>query len=136
MCEQAIRQLGPVDPIKFSGFHLVSKEYNLPNETVGGPKASTNPYGSNPYDTGIPQQQTVTTQVTQVSYLPQQQPMPILPPAGQKCRGLYAFNGSTQQELSFNAGDILNLVATEGQWWTAELHGKVGLIPYNYVERI
>jgi len=138
MCEAAIRQLGPVDPIKFTGFQLVSKEYNLPGETVGGPK-NTNPYGSNPYDTGIQQQTVTTTQVTQVAYMPPQQPVyqqPLPIPSVPRCRGLYAFNGSSPQELSFNQGDVLILISTEGQWWTAELNGKRGLIPYNYVERI
>jgi len=130
MCEAAIRQLGPVDPNKFGGFHMVSKEYNLPAESQ--PKMNTNPYGSNPYDTG--HQQTVThVTTTQVSYQPQQPvPLPNMP----RCRGLYQFNASSPQELSFNPGDVLNLISTEGQWWTAELNGKRGLVPFNYVERI
>jgi len=69
-------------------------------------------------------------------------PIPVTnyapPPAPQypQARALYPFVKQNPPELSFNAGDILKLLNTEGAWWQAELNGQVGLIPNNYVQRI
>lgn len=93
-----------------------------------------NPYANQPTSGGNPYGATTTTVVTQ-TYT---QPPPPLPQqsALPRCRALYQFNGSTPQELSFNVGDVLNLISTDGPWWTAELYGRQGMIPSNYVERI
>eukprot|EP01128_Nolandella_sp_AFSM9_P007001 TRINITY_DN3726_c0_g1_i1.p1 TRINITY_DN3726_c0_g1~~TRINITY_DN3726_c0_g1_i1.p1 ORF type:complete len:160 (+),score=27.13 TRINITY_DN3726_c0_g1_i1:181-660(+) len=63
-------------------------------------------------------------------------PPPIAPhtPSFPQARGLYEFAGSTPQELSFHPGDVLSIVSQDGQWWTAELQGRRGLIPSNYVQ--
>lgn len=59
-------------------------------------------------------------------------PVPQYP----RARALYPFQTQNPNELPFNPGDILNLLNTDGAWWQAELNGRTGLIPSNYVERI
>jgi len=76
-----------------------------------------------------------TTVVTQ-SYTQPAFVQPLPQPQFQQCRALYQFAASSAQELSFNVGDVLNLMNTDGQWWRAELHGREGMIPSNYVQRI
>eukprot|EP01087_Luapelamoeba_hula_P009915 TRINITY_DN2595_c0_g1_i1.p1 TRINITY_DN2595_c0_g1~~TRINITY_DN2595_c0_g1_i1.p1 ORF type:complete len:429 (-),score=97.22 TRINITY_DN2595_c0_g1_i1:230-1516(-) len=59
------------------------------------------------------------------------QPVPTSRPAA---RGVYAFQAGGPSELSFNVGDTLTILTQEGEWWMAELHGRQGLIPFNYVQ--
>ncbi|XP_063377116.1 uncharacterized protein LOC134664418 isoform X3 [Cydia fagiglandana] len=50
-------------------------------------------------------------------------------------RALYAFNGQTQRELSFRKGDLIHVRRQiDNNWYEGELHGRIGLFPYNYVE--
>ncbi|CAG9560008.1 unnamed protein product [Danaus chrysippus] len=50
-------------------------------------------------------------------------------------KALYTFNGQTSRELSFRKGDIINVRRQiDSNWYEGEVHGKVGLFPYNYVE--
>ncbi|CAH2242537.1 jg18889 [Pararge aegeria aegeria] len=50
-------------------------------------------------------------------------------------KALYTFNGQTARELSFRKGDIINVrKQIDSNWYEGEVHGKVGLFPYNYVE--
>eukprot|EP01129_Flabellula_baltica_P008885 TRINITY_DN3554_c0_g1_i1.p1 TRINITY_DN3554_c0_g1~~TRINITY_DN3554_c0_g1_i1.p1 ORF type:complete len:312 (+),score=86.55 TRINITY_DN3554_c0_g1_i1:110-1045(+) len=51
-----------------------------------------------------------------------------------QARALYTFNAESPQELSFQQGDILNILTQQGDWWTAEINGRNGLIPGNYVQ--
>jgi len=47
---------------------------------------------------------------------------------------LYDFNPRQNSELKFCKGDVLDVFNTDPSgWWEAELNGKFGLIPYNYV---
>ena len=40
-------------------------------------------------------------------------------------------------DLSFRAGDIIEVVAeTNADWWTGKVNGKQGLFPSNYVEKM
>lgn len=67
----------------------------------------------------------------------QRGPPPQAPPsAGPRARANYAFAAGSPQELSFNAGDVLNILQQSGDWWMAELQGRRGLIPSNYVSLI
>mmetsp|Transcript_41109 Transcript_41109/g.103617 ORF Transcript_41109/g.103617 Transcript_41109/m.103617 type:complete len:82 (+) Transcript_41109:3-248(+) len=46
----------------------------------------------------------------------------------------YKFEAANEHELSFDVGDVLNVIQEDPSgWWAAELHGRVGLIPHNYV---
>ncbi|XP_068631276.1 uncharacterized protein [Battus philenor] len=50
-------------------------------------------------------------------------------------RALYAFNGQTTRELSFKKGDMINVRRQiDSNWYEGEVHGRIGLFPYNYVE--
>lgn len=54
-----------------------------------------------------------------------------------KARGLYDFAGLDEGELAFRKLDVLNIVDDSSKdWWKAELNGRTGLIPSNYVSRI
>lgn len=59
-------------------------------------------------------------------------------PKGIYCVGLYNFPGESEEDLPFNAGDKLRLVVhdPEQQWWTAELNGRQGTIPANFVQLV
>eukprot|EP01095_Lingulamoeba_sp_RSL-Kostka_P016320 TRINITY_DN7945_c5_g1_i1.p1 TRINITY_DN7945_c5_g1~~TRINITY_DN7945_c5_g1_i1.p1 ORF type:complete len:525 (+),score=159.93 TRINITY_DN7945_c5_g1_i1:161-1735(+) len=48
---------------------------------------------------------------------------------------LYDFSTSNKEELSFLEGDILIILdKSKPGWWKAELNGKRGLIPNNYIQ--
>jgi len=144
MVSAAVLQFGPVDPIRVEPFRLIPRDpYPMSEEEkkkLSG-EVNKNPYansggatGSNPY--GQPVQTTVVTQ-TYAQPLPVPMVVPVVQPmfVG-RCQALYQFNASSPQELPFNVGDILNLINVDGAWWRAELHGREGLIPSNYVQRI
>jgi len=49
-------------------------------------------------------------------------------------RAVFQFQAESREELSFKVGDILTIRSQQGEWWTAEINGKSGLIPANYVQ--
>lgn len=50
-------------------------------------------------------------------------------------RALYDYKATNDTELSFNAGDILNINDQDDSgWWYAELNGQMGFVPSNYIE--
>ncbi|CAB4416731.1 unnamed protein product [Rhizophagus irregularis] len=56
-------------------------------------------------------------------------------PVGRQARALYNFEGESYQELSFKAGDVLNVLKerlSEG-WSLAEKDGITGLVPEAYI---
>ena len=54
-----------------------------------------------------------------------------------KAKGLYDYQATCETELSFKEGDILNISEKDDSgWWFAELNGKTGFVPQNYVEEI
>lgn len=55
---------------------------------------------------------------------------------GEQARALYAFNPEAPTELGFQPGQILTVISKNGDWWEAELNGRRGLIPGNYVQLI
>jgi len=55
-------------------------------------------------------------------------------PSMPRARGLYNFTASDNTELSFNKGDVLEILEQNGDWWMAELNGQKGQIPANYVQ--
>ncbi|XP_069766044.1 GRB2-related adaptor protein 2-like isoform X2 [Narcine bancroftii] len=46
----------------------------------------------------------------------------------------YEFTGAGESELSFRKDDILKVLGTDEDWYKAELCGREGLIPKNYIE--
>ncbi|KAL2090187.1 hypothetical protein ACEWY4_014875 [Coilia grayii] len=68
---------------------------------------------------------------------PASRPKAQAPPPGPRCRALYQYTGQDTDEISFNAGDIFELVNEDPSgWWTGRFRGKQGLFPGNYVEKI
>lgn len=56
---------------------------------------------------------------------------------GTRARALYTFRGEQSGDLSFQKGDIIQIVEksdSTDDWWTGELGGKQGIFPANYVE--
>jgi len=54
-----------------------------------------------------------------------------------KAKGLFDYEAANDTELSFKAGDILTVTEQdESGWWYAELNGKQGFVPNNYVSEI
>ena len=56
-------------------------------------------------------------------------------PGGEKYSAVYTYAGQYEDELSFEAGDeIMVLAKDEADWWKGECNGKTGVFPSNYVE--
>jgi len=142
MCEAALRSLGPCQPVKNEPFKLTPKDpYPMSEEEKK--KLATHTTNKNPYETSSGQSSNPYAQPAHTSYAQpvyQQQPLPPPIPVPvvtyPRCQALYQFSATQAHELSFNVGDVLNLMNTEGQWWQAELNGRQGMIPSNYVQRI
>ena len=55
--------------------------------------------------------------------------------AGSQARAVYTYAAQREDELSFNEGDVITVVAKNADgWWEGELHGARGVFPGNYVE--
>ncbi|NXL39178.1 MYO1F protein, partial [Glaucidium brasilianum] len=64
---------------------------------------------------------------------PKPQPKVTVP----RCQALYQYIGQDVDELSFNVGDIIDILLEDiSGWWKGRLHGKEGLFPGNYVQKI
>jgi len=115
-CESTLRSLGRVEAIKFTG-HDQFAVGRFQTEASTGSMSNREP-----------------------------SPRPVVPPAQPaaipsrptlpRAKGLYVFQGQSPDELSFNPDDVLNIVSQDGEWWTAELNGRKGLVPANYVKLI
>ncbi|KAL2023168.1 hypothetical protein VTK56DRAFT_3774 [Thermocarpiscus australiensis] len=58
------------------------------------------------------------------------------PPAVETVTALYDYAAQAEGDLSFRAGDVIEVVArtaSENEWWTGRLNGKQGQFPGNYV---
>lgn len=52
-----------------------------------------------------------------------------------RVKGLYDYAATCDTELSFKEGDVLNVTEQDDSgWWYAELNGRKGFVPNNYVE--
>lgn len=55
----------------------------------------------------------------------------------QQFRARYAFEGSKEDELNFQKGDIITVtLQVPGGWWEGMLSGRSGWFPSNYVREI
>lgn len=86
---------------------------------------------------GVPGYDVTTSFDSEAPSLPPQVPQHIpqsnaLPMA----RAMYDFNAQEPTELSFRAGDVLEIHSQQGDWWQAKLNGKLGLVPSNYIQMI
>ncbi|KJA26351.1 hypothetical protein HYPSUDRAFT_36654 [Hypholoma sublateritium FD-334 SS-4] len=54
-----------------------------------------------------------------------------------KAKALWAYTGDDADDLAFAPGDIIEIVEqTNADWWTGKVHGKQGLFPSAYVEKL
>ena len=53
-------------------------------------------------------------------------------PLGQ-VRVLYSYAAAEDDELTMEAGDVLDVIDSEGDWWMGRIGGVVGNFPSNYV---
>lgn len=53
-----------------------------------------------------------------------------------RARALYKFVGTQATDLSFEAGDEIELLDTSLSWWKGRLNGHVGSFPSNYAEKL
>uniref|UniRef100_A0A8C5U5K4 Myosin IF n=1 Tax=Malurus cyaneus samueli TaxID=2593467 RepID=A0A8C5U5K4_9PASS len=54
-----------------------------------------------------------------------------------RCRALYQYLGQDVDELSFNEGEVIDILLEDASgWWKGRLHGREGLFPGNYVQKI
>nr|CAH0113582.1 unnamed protein product [Daphnia galeata] len=59
------------------------------------------------------------------------------PPALAKARALYVYEAQDTDELSMNAGDVIEIISEDPSgWWQGRLRGKQGLLPGNYVQKL
>ncbi|KPP67820.1 GRB2-related adapter protein 2-like [Scleropages formosus] len=59
--------------------------------------------------------------------IPQQRPL-------KQVRALYDFMAEEEDELGFNAGDIIDVLdCSDPSWWKGRLRGRIGLFPSNYI---
>ncbi|KAJ3758579.1 BAR-domain-containing protein [Lentinula raphanica] len=68
---------------------------------------------------------------------PPLKPKPKLTPKPQYVVALYDFAAQAEGDLSFNAGDRIEIVektASAEDWWTGRLNGVQGVFPGNYVQ--
>jgi len=65
-------------------------------------------------------------------------PRPAIKPKNLKVmRAIYDYKANDDDELSFNAGDILYVLdSTDPDWWKARCKGIEGLFPCNLVENV
>uniref|UniRef100_A0A4W3IB46 Tyrosine-protein kinase n=1 Tax=Callorhinchus milii TaxID=7868 RepID=A0A4W3IB46_CALMI len=57
--------------------------------------------------------------------------------SGTECIAKYNFNGSAEQDLPFNKGDVLTIISVtkDPNWYKAKKEGQEGIIPANYVQK-
>jgi len=111
-CENTIRSMGKINPVKFTAYEQFG-----PVPSYGGDEGES-PRPTQTFSTPAPPLPVVARPSTNVV----------------RAKGLYPFNGQSKDELTFQPGDILTIHERNGDWWTAELNGKTGLIPGNYVQ--
>ena len=79
-----------------------------------------------------------STHITSTPTIPKRSlaPPPPLPSKKNLVTALYDFSGCQQGDLSFVAGDLIEIVKrteTRDDWWTGRLKGVTGVFPANYV---
>jgi hypothetical protein len=52
-------------------------------------------------------------------------------------KALFSYAGQNEDELAFNAGDVISLISKDEEaWWKGEIDGRTGVFPSNYVEEV
>lgn len=59
----------------------------------------------------------------------------LVPPTAQSAKALYAYVATSEDEISFEEEESLNIVDTSDEsWYKAEKDGVIGLVPSTYIE--
>lgn len=53
-----------------------------------------------------------------------------------KVIALYDFTPQTPEAIGFPKDAVINILEKSGDWWLGEYNGKIGILPYNYVQSI
>lgn len=136
--DEQLRLIGPVplsqlQPLDVSLIDLGSGDIGTEEDGTpagGAPVHQAQPppaYGSNP-----PPQHGSNQGPPPVNRGPPAVPASAAP----RAKANYAFTAGSAEELSFNPGDVLTIHQRNGDWWMAELNGRRGLVPSNYVALI
>lgn len=49
---------------------------------------------------------------------------------------MYDFTPQTPEAIGFPKDAIINILEKSGDWWLGEYNGKIGILPYNYVQSV
>lgn len=119
--DDALRKIGPVPITHYESFN--------PNFDLG--TADIHDDGEAPSPTSTP-----TPAAGGPPPINPAGPPPLPSHAGIRARANYPFTAAGPEELSFNSGDVLTVSEQNGDWWRAELNGRNGLVPSNYLTPI
>lgn len=54
-----------------------------------------------------------------------------------QCQALYDYDAQDTDELSFQVGDLIDIISEEPSgWWRGRLRGREGVFPNNYIQKI
>lgn len=109
------------------------QSYGQPQQPYGQP---TQPYGQPQPQYVQNQPQSYGTQTKLPPVPPNRGNLPQPPPKFPRATALWDFETTEPEELPFRTGDVLNIHSQQGGWWKAELNGRIGLIPSNYVKLV
>ena len=48
---------------------------------------------------------------------------------------LYTYTSDEVGDLTFNEGDVISVVKTDGDWWTGSIGQRSGIFPGNFVKK-
>jgi len=100
----------------------------------GNQQNQQNLYGSPPANDPWGQQPQTNQNVVPPPVLRSAPPPPSRQISLPHAQGMWAFAAENSNELSFNAGDVIEIVEQNGDWWKGRFNGKEGLFPANYVK--
>lgn len=49
---------------------------------------------------------------------------------------IYAYAATDPADLSFNAGERITILQSDGEWWTGRIGQRTGTFPHNYVQKV
>lgn len=48
---------------------------------------------------------------------------------------VYTYTSDEAGDLTFNEGDVISVVRTDGEWWTGSIGQRTGIFPGNFVKK-